>query len=64
MWEKEKLLVTSNFSFSRIVFKRFVLKNVKSQARACFGRVKPFTDDKILALSKLKAIADDTLNVT
>ena len=31
MWEKEKLLVTSNFSFSRIVFKGHVLKTRKTQ---------------------------------
>ena len=31
MWEKEKLLVTSNFSFSHIVFERHVLQTHKDQ---------------------------------
>ena len=30
-WEKEKLLVTSNFSFSHCVFKRLVLQTHKPQ---------------------------------
>ena len=36
MWEKEKLLVTSNFSFSRSVFKRHVLQTHKNQG--LFGK--------------------------
>ena len=36
MWEKEKLLVTSNFSFSHIVFKRHVLQTRKNQG--LFGK--------------------------
>ena len=31
LWVKERLLVTSNFSFSHIVFKRLVLQTRKSQ---------------------------------
>ena len=31
LWEKEKLLVTSNFSFSHSVFKRLVLQIPKNQ---------------------------------
>ena len=31
LWEKEKLLVTSNFSFSHIVFKRPVIKGTYKQ---------------------------------
>ena len=31
MWEKEKLLVTSNFSFSHSVFKRLVLQTCKNK---------------------------------
>ena len=31
LWEKEKLLVTSNFSFSLSVFKRLVLQTRKNQ---------------------------------
>ena len=32
LWEKEKLLVTSNFSFSHNVFKRHVLQTRKTRA--------------------------------
>ena len=55
LWEKEKLLVTSNFSFYRSVFKRRVLQTLKNQG--LFG--KGLTDNKILGLLKLKAFADD-----
>ena len=36
LWEKEKLLVTSNFSFFHSVFKRFVLQTRKNQG--LFGK--------------------------
>ena len=36
MWEKEKLLFTSNFSFSRCVFKRLALQTRKNQG--LFGK--------------------------
>ena len=36
LWEKEKLLVTSNFSFSRSVFKKLVLQTRKNQG--LFGK--------------------------
>ena len=36
LWEKEKLLVTSNFSFSHGVFKRLVLQTRKNQG--LFGK--------------------------
>ena len=36
LWEKEKLLVTSNFSFSHGVFKRLVLQTCKNQG--LFGK--------------------------
>ena len=36
LWEKEKLLVTSNFSFSRRVYKRLVLHTGKNQG--LFGK--------------------------
>ena len=36
LWEKEKLLVTSNFSFSHSVFKRLVLQTRKDQG--LFGK--------------------------
>ena len=36
LWEKEKLLVTSNFSFSHIVFQRLTLQTCKNQG--LFGK--------------------------
>ena len=36
LWEKEKLLVTSNFSFSHCVFKRLVMQTHKNQG--LFGK--------------------------
>ena len=36
LWEKEKLLVTSNFSFTHSVFKRLVLQTCKNQG--LFGK--------------------------
>ena len=36
LWEKEKLLVTSNFSFSHSVFKRPLLQTHKNQG--LFGK--------------------------
>ena len=36
LWEKEKLLVTSDFSFSNSVFKRLVLQTHKNQG--LFGK--------------------------
>ena len=36
LWEKEKLLVTSNFSFSHCVFKRLTLQTRKNQG--LFGK--------------------------
>ena len=36
LWEKEKLLATSNFSFSHSVFKRLVLQTRKNQG--LFGK--------------------------
>ena len=36
LWEKEKLLITSNFSFFRSVFKRLVLQTCKNQG--LFGK--------------------------
>ena len=36
LWEKEKLLITSNFSFSHSVFKRLVLQTRKNQG--LFGK--------------------------
>ena len=39
LWEKDKLLVTSNFSFSHRVFKRLVCGHVKT--RPCLGQGLP-----------------------
>ena len=36
LWEKEKLLVTSNFSISHVVFKRLVLKTCKNEGLFMF----------------------------
>ena len=36
MWEKEKMLVTSNFSFSHSIFKRPILQTSKNQG--LFGK--------------------------
>ena len=36
LWEKEKLLVTSNFSFSHSVFKRLVMQTRKN--KGLFGK--------------------------
>ena len=66
---KEKLLVTSNSSFSYSVFKRLVLQTHKNQG--LFGKgliyhvniLKTLPKNKTLASSKLKAFADDKLNV-
>ena len=44
LWEKEKLLVTSNFSFSCSVFKRLVLQTRKNQG--LFGKGLRNTMDK------------------
>ena len=38
LWEKEKLLVTSNFSFSHNVFKTLVLQTHKNQVLFGKGR--------------------------
>ena len=44
LWEKEKLLVTSNFSFSHSVFKRLVLQTRKNQGLFGKGLKKKLTD--------------------
>ena len=51
LWEKEKLLVMSNFSFSCSVFKLLLLQTCKNQG--LFGKG---LNNKILDLSKLKSI--------
>ena len=74
MWEKKKLLVTSNFFFSHIVFKRLVLQTRKNQG--LFGKglleienlpdnmlltLYSLPNDNILYLSKWRALADNKL---
>ena len=54
LWEKEKLLVTSNFSFSHSVFKRLVLQIRKNQG--LFG--KGLTHMQILGSSNSAASKD------
>ena len=44
--EKEKLLVTSNFSFSHRVFRRLVLQTCKKQG--LFGKGLNLTDDRVV----------------
>ena len=61
--EKEKLPITNNFCFSHNVFKRLVLLTCKSKG-SFLERVNSFPDDKILAWSKFKALADYKVNVT
>ena len=84
LWEKEKLLVTSNFSFSHSVFnpikelsaifnkfkivvcKLFQFGGVQdlSFGKGLKCRINSLPNDKIFNWSKLKAFADDKINVT
>ena len=43
LWEKRKLLVTSNFSFSHSVFQRLILQTRK--IRVCLGKGKTLIDE-------------------
>ena len=52
--EKEKLLVTSNFSFSHSVFKRLALQTRKNQGLFRKGLV--FADNKINKTQKYKFV--------
>ena len=56
LWEKEKLLVTSNFSFSHSVFKRLISQG-RQKVSLCGNWLT--LNYKILDKSKLKALADD-----
>ena len=47
--------------FPTVFSKDLLSRHVKT--RACLGKGYPLSDDKILALSKLKAFADDDFNV-
>ena len=53
-WEKEKLLVASNFSFSHNVFKRLVLQTHKNQG--LFGKGLNFTQNIKFAFQKVANI--------
>ena len=62
LWEKEKLLATSNFSFSQCVFKRLVLQTHKN--KGLFGKgLNLYQTTTFLDMTKLKAFADQKLNV-
>ena len=63
LWEKEKLLVTRNFSFSHSVFKRLVLQTCKNQS--LFGKgLTVLQTTKILGQSKMEVSTDDKINVS
>ena len=62
-----KLLVMSNFSFSTVLEKIY---NAETKKKGLFGRglnsryiINPLPHDKILALFKLKAFADNNFNL-
>ena len=59
LWEKEKMLATSIFSFSLNVFKRPLSHGLKS--RACVVKSLPFPKRQILDSFKLKELADDNI---
>ena len=61
MWEKEKLLITSNFSFSHSVFKRLILQTRKNQG--LFGKgLTLLPNDKTLDQSNLEGFEDNKIN--
>ena len=57
------MLVTSIFSFPPQCFQKLSVSGSLKLGNVWF-RVNPLPDEKILALPKLKAFADDKLNVT
>ena len=59
-WEKEKLLVTSNFSFSHSVFKRLVLPTRKNQGLFGKGLTLTLSKRPIFYSSKIKEFADES----
>ena len=62
LWEKEKLLVTSNFSFSHSVFKRLELQTRKNQG--LFGKGLILYQTTHFRLVQIDAFADDKINIT
>ena len=74
LWEKEKLLVTSNFSFSHSVFYHFIqlstifIKSIVVCKLFQFGecvweRVNSLPNNETLDMIKLLAFADEKLNI-
>ena len=57
LWEKEKLLITSNFSFSHNAFKNCLLLMRKNEYLWSKGLT-------LYQMTKFKALADDSLDVT
>ena len=63
LWEKEKLLIMSNFSFSQSVLKTLVLKTRKKQG--LFGKgLSLFHTTNFIDLSKFKLFEDTKISVT
>ena len=60
LWEKEKMLVTSIFSFPTMLSKALFLRPLKLAACS----INSLPNDKVLDLTKLKAFADNKINVT
>ena len=70
LWEKEKLLIISNFSFYHRFFKSLVSQGRQKALLcgnglkgSCFEMINSLPNNKILALAKLKACADDKFNI-
>ena len=62
LWEKEKLLVTSNFSFSHSVFKRLVLQTRKNQG--LFGKgLRYFADDNVNVSKMIDSVIHRVENI-
>ena len=64
MWEKDKLLVMRNFSFSLSIFQSLVMQTHKNQGLFGKGLINSVPNDKFLDWSKLKAFADNKINAT
>ena len=62
LWEKEKLLVTSNFSFSNSVFKRLILQTRKNQG--LFGKELTLYQTTKFWTSPSRKTVDNKINVT
>ena len=59
LWEEEKLLFTSNFSFFHSIFKRLMLQTRKNKGLLVSNSL---PNDKIFDWSKFNAFADDKLD--